>query len=647
MTHHMRQLFLATTALGLICLQDTIAQDNPNIVLFLVDDMGWTDWQQDASLNPEGSVVYETPNMLQLAQSGKVFDNAYAASPVCSPTRAAIMTGKTPARTRISDFISGTNNSTANLQQPAWTKNLPSSEITLAESLSAAGYTTGFFGKWHLGQGGNNAADPLLNGFDVNVGGTASGNPGGAGGFFAGSDGRWAGLPGLDTFGTYPSDKYLSDALSEQAQTFITNESGEPFFLMMSHYLVHTPIQAPSNLITKYTNKINSLQGQGVDLKDHDNPTYAAMVEKMDQSLGNLLTRLDDPNGDGNTADSVRDNTLIVFASDNGGLWSSEGSPTRNLPLREGKGSMYEGGIRTPFLMSWTGNASVQQGVVTDARTSAHDIYATALDAAGVLGDGSTPQTTGAELDGVSVLPALEGQAFDRGLQHWHYPHISPQDRNSGLISGGTFVSAVRKDEWKLVFFYDDRHYELYNLESDLGETTDVLSANREVAFELSAAMSNYLVDVNAQMPISQSTNQPVDVPPILFAGLPGDFDNSGMIDSQDWIALRSNLFSDVSSLTEAEAYLLGDINIDGQINRTDFAGFQQAFEAANGAGSFAQLLATIPEPTSSVMLAMGVLAFQHFTARQRTATSDTATLANHTSAQALYSSTQEQNCTK
>jgi len=336
-----------------------MAQGTPNVVLFVVDDMGWTDWQHDAVLNPTGSALYETPNMLRLSQSGVVFNNAYASSPVCSPTRVALMTGKNPARTRITDYISGTNNSTKKLVQPDWVKNLAASDVTLAESLSAANYATGFFGKWHLGESGA-SADPLQNGFQSNVGGGRFGNPGGKnGGFFAGSDGMWVGMPKLNTPKAYPAEKYLSDALNEQAVAYIESHAESPFFLMMSHYLVHTPIQAPKDLVKKYTQKIAQLRTQGVDLKDHTNPTYAAMVEKMDDSLGVLLDRLEDPNGDGNDSDSIRNNTVIFLVSDNGGLWSSEGSPTRNLPLREGKGSVYEGGIRTPAIASWPGISAV------------------------------------------------------------------------------------------------------------------------------------------------------------------------------------------------------------------------------------------------------------------------------------------------
>ena len=359
----------------------------PNVVLFVVDDMGWTDWQADAQLNPTGSIVYETPNMLRLAGQGVTFSQTYAAAPVCSPTRAALLTGKTPARLRLTEYIPGQGNETANLREPAtWLRNLPAAEVTLAEALAADGYATGFFGKWHLGEEGTAAADPLQNGFEVNVGGLHRGNPTFAGGYFAGADGAWAEMPGLDTPSTYASDAYLSDALSEQAESFIeqSQQGGRPFFVMMSHYVVHTPLEAPAELITKYTQKIAELQSQGQDLKGHDDPTYAAMVEKMDQSLGRLLDRLDDPNGDGEADDSIRNHTIIVFVSDNGGLFPAA---TGNSPLREGKGSLYEGGIREPFIVSFTGHAALEQGSRSAARSSSHDVYPTLLAMTQVAGD--------------------------------------------------------------------------------------------------------------------------------------------------------------------------------------------------------------------------------------------------------------------
>ena len=276
--------FLSVGALLVSSLDVAYADPPPNVVVFLADDMGWTDWQFDATLNPTGSMLYETPNLLRLAQQSVSFTDAYATAPLCSPTRASILTGKSPARTRITNIIPSTPNTSATLKEPLIQTFLPGpvAQPNFVNSLKNNGYTTGLFGKWHLGNAG-----PTNYGFDVNVGGTWFGGPGdGAGGWFAGSDGMWAGLPGLDTPGQYPADKYLSDAISEKVGDFVQQHAGQPFVIANWEYQVHTPLQAPANLITKYQNKIALLQGQGVDLKGHTNAIYAAMMEKMDQDLG-------------------------------------------------------------------------------------------------------------------------------------------------------------------------------------------------------------------------------------------------------------------------------------------------------------------------------------------------------------------------
>lgn len=488
----------------------------PNVVLFFVDDMGWTDWQA-SKFQPHGSPLFETPNMVALANSGVTFSNAYASAPVCSPTRASLMTGKNPAKTRVTDWIGAGNSTGKNICSPVdWTKNLQKKETTLAEAMQSGGYDTAFFGKWHLGQHGNADTTPLTHGYSSNIGGTFAGNPGFAGGFFAGTDGAWIGMPGLDAPQVYPSQQYLSDALAEKAAEYIMQsqqrEKAKPFFLTMSHYLVHTPLQAPEKLVSKYNKKIDTLRNQGIDLKGHDDATYAAMVEKMDQSLGILMKRLDDPNNDGNHDDSIRDNTIIVFTSDHGGLDTSADAPTDNAPLREGKGSLYEGGTRVPFLVSWPGNDKIAPGSTSAAQAVTHDIYPTLLDLTGVSGD----EVQNAAMDGVSIRTALEGQAFDRGTIYWHYPHISPQDYGSQEMNGGSFVSSIIEGDWKLIYFYDEPHYELYNLATDLGETRNVLHANPGIAISLSQALRDCLVESNAQMPVSISTEEPVDVPPIL-----------------------------------------------------------------------------------------------------------------------------------
>ncbi|MEM8865618.1 MAG: sulfatase-like hydrolase/transferase [Planctomycetota bacterium] len=581
-----------------------VAADKPNVLVFFADDLGWADWEHDATVNPNGSPVYQTPNMLRLAREGLVFNNAYASAPVCSPTRASLMTGQTSARHDFTDHSGGGANSTPTLSSPSFTRTIQGSATTLAESLgsSAGGYDTGFIGKWHAG------GQPTNHGFDYNIAGGGAGCPCNpvSDGFFAGSDGRWSGMPGIDSFGQFPADTYLTDVLSDFAEDYIADKANDPdpFFLMMAPYQVHVPLQAPAATITKYQNRIAQLQSQGVDLQGHDNPIYAAMVEEMDKALGRALDRLDDPNGDGDTSDSIRDNTIVMLASDNGGLTIGElGSApaTENGPLRSGKGSVYEGGIRTTFITSWTGNANIAQNTTTNARVSTHDIYPTLLELADLDSNPSVPRN--ANMDGVSFAGALEGGAHDRGYQYFHYPHRSNQDKLGGsIVTGGSFVSAIRDDDHKLIFFYETRDYELYNLTNDIGETTDLLSLEPQKAFELSLALNMYLREVGAGMPIAQITGQPVAAPNVLWLTPEGDFNGDGVINIQDWTLLRNSVGNQYSVADTVVGYQTGgDINLDGVIDRDDFAAFKDAFNGVNGPGAFSRMLEGVPEPTSVI----------------------------------------------
>lgn len=499
----------------------------PNVVLFFVDDMGWSDWQRSA-LNPEGSDVYETPNLLRLAQSGVVFDNGYASAPVCTPTRVSLMTGSSAGRHRTTDFIGAGSPGVRGVLPPSdWSQELDASEVTLPEALRDGGYQTGFFGKWHLGSQGTPAADPLANGYGTNVAGRNYGNPGPAGGFFAGSDGAWAGLPGLDTPGSFASDAYLSDAIADRAADFVSSSvsQGDPFFLTLSHYLVHTPIQAPADLVTKYNNKISGMLGRGEDVGGHDNATYAAMVEKLDQSIGQVLDRLQDPNGDQDQSDSVLDSTVVIFTSDNGGLTSF--NVTDNRPLREGKGSIYEGGIREPYIVSWTGSSDVGSGVINSTPVVTHDLYPTLLELTGVAGDTAQESRT----DGVSFAGALAGQTLQRKPIVWHYPHVSPQDGgdNNNGIDGGQFVSAIRSDNWKLIWFHEQARYELYNLSTDPGEASNVAAANPAVSLELSDKLRRNLIDSDALMPevvFGSAGRRSLEPPPLAVFEVPLPLDD-------------------------------------------------------------------------------------------------------------------------
>ncbi|MFC1610879.1 sulfatase-like hydrolase/transferase [Myxococcota bacterium] len=558
---------------------DNGPQTRPNVVLFLVDDMGWTDWQRHPQLNPTGSIVYETPNMHRLADEGVTFGHGYSSAPVCSPTRASIMTGKTTARTHISQWIVSDDTwqqtlQTANLKQPPdWQRNLLASEVTVAEAFQSAGYATGFVGKWHMGRKEDPGGNPLNHGFDTDVGSAnanGSGNSYNLDSHFAGSDGAWAGMTGLEEPGSFAPDAYLADVLTDAAEDFVEHRHGEPFFLLLSQHVPHQPIEAPQNLVDKYTAKIATLQSQGRNLKGHTSPVYAGMIESMDDSLGRILDRLDDPNDDGSTADSIRDNTIIVFASDNGGLLRVDSRPdrpyaTRNLPLRDGKGSLYEGGVRVPFLVSWTGNGAIAQGTVSTARTSSHDIYPTLLEMTGVAGD----PAHNASMDGVSIVEAIEGLPFTRPWQFWHYPHMSPQDY-SRYVVGGRFVSAVRQGAWKLLYYYDNQQFALYQTDGDIGETTNLMGASRRaerVAHELSQALHDHLQAAGAQTPINKSTNQPVALPPVLPAqpiALDGPTAHFGLDETNGTVIADSSGNGNHGALTGGTNVTLGQPGVSG-----------------------------------------------------------------------------------
>ena len=513
------------------------AQDSPppNIVLVFVDDMGWADWERDATINPTGGLLYQTPNLLALAQQSVQLRNAYAAAPVCTPTRAALMTGMRPARNGMTQLTHKvTNHQTPTMRDTLvagdnnsirWEENLPLGN-TLGEVLKTRGYQNAFFGKWHLANtNAETAANPLNAGFDVNVGGDISGSPNGVGGFFAGADGAWN-LPGLRASdgADYASDKYLSDVLTEKAEEFIETSaaSNDPFFVMMSHYDVHTPNQAPGINdegfadYQAFVSRRNLLESQGVNLDGHRNPNYAWKLKKMDDSLGQLMSRLDDPNGDGLKDDSVRDNTVVIFASDNGG----ESSSTSNSPLRSVKGSAYEGGVRAPFLFSWTGNTHVQQGRIDNhALTSTEDIYSTLIDVAGIA-----PPAVADQLDGVSLRGLMEGGSAEKSSVIWHYPHLA-----NGNFAGREFYSGIRSGEWKLLYFYDDETYELYNVADDLAESNNLIEERTDIAHGLSLELRNYLVTVNAKYPIRQGYSEgEVDAPPVV--GLVSYYDFEGSL---------------------------------------------------------------------------------------------------------------------
>ncbi|QOV91588.1 sulfatase [Humisphaera borealis] len=451
-------LLLAASSPGV-----AVAAAKPNIVVFLVDDLGQRD------IGCYGSTFYETPNLDKLAKQGALFTDAYAACPVCSPSRASLMTGKYPQRTGITDYIG------APMTPQAWKRNtkllpapysdrLAHEEVTIAEALKAGGYATFFAGKWHMGPQGFWPEDQ---GFDINKGGVDKGGPYGGKKYFSPYDN-----PRLPDG---PPGEHLPDRLATETAKFIADNKDKPFLAYLSFYDVHTPLMARPDLEKKYEEKRKRL---GLEAKwgregDRDvrlvqeHAVYAAMVDAMDQAVGKVLAKLDEL--------KLADNTIVLFTSDNGGLSTSEGWPTSNLPLRGGKGWLYEGGIREPLLIRWPGVVKPET-VVQDA-VSGIDYFPTFLEAAGL------PMPAGHPADGVSLLPLLKDgkKLADRPL-YWHYPHYGNQ--------GGAPGTAVRQGDWKLIHWFEDDKWELFNLATDLGETKDLASANPDKVAALKAEMA-------------------------------------------------------------------------------------------------------------------------------------------------------------
>lgn len=444
--------------------EDEQVGERPNVIIFLADDLGWT------GLRCFGSDFYETPNLDQLAAEGMKFTDAYAACTVCSPTRASVMTGMYPARLRCTDFIAGQNRPYAKLRIPNWTKRLESKYTTIAEALHAAGYRTGHFGKWHLNGRGEfaNQTGPLQQGFDVSVE-----KPTGSKGYF---------LP--QRIRAESGSNYVTDWLTDQACQFIRDSREEPFFLYFAYHVPHTPIQGREDLVEKFRKR---REPQAI----HNNPVYAAMVASLDDSVGRVRDCLE--------SEGLADNTLVVFTSDNGGLTQRFGKHdgfTENLPLRRGKGSAYEGGVRVPTIVHWPG--ITPPGSVSSTPIMTTDYYPTVLEVTGVAGDAAHNR----HVDGKSLVPTLRDpeQSFDRQL-YWHYPHYH--------AGGDGPYSAVRDRDYRLILFHEDDFVRLYNLADDLGEQHDLSKVMPDRTRALRQNLEDWMKSVNAQRPTSNPNFDP------------------------------------------------------------------------------------------------------------------------------------------
>ncbi|MCF7568230.1 sulfatase [Sabulilitoribacter arenilitoris] len=483
--------------------------DKPNIILFLVDDMGWQDtsvpfWDRRTPLND----IYQTPNMERLASQGVKFTNAYATS-VCSPTRVSLMTGMNAARHRVTnwtlrkDVNQPMEDNHKTLSFPQWNVNgiSPSQDTpraahatTLPQLLQGAGYHTIHVGKAHFGARETLGANPTNLGFDVNIAGHAAGGPGsylGTDNFGNRKNNVW-GIPGLEVY--HGKDIFLTEALTLEAKKALdaSLSKEEPFFLYMSHYAIHVPLMADKRFIQKYLDK-------GMPESE---AKYAALIEGMDKSLGDLMDYIEEKN--------IVDNTIILFMSDNGGLSAHARAGEKhkhNAPLNSGKGSIYEGGIREPMIVKWP--SITKPNTVNDDYLIIEDFYPTILELAGV----ENYQTI-QKIDGVSFTEKLKGK--DEAIQDrplfWHYP-------NEWGVSGpgiGAF-SAVRQGDWKFIYFHESKTMELYNLKEDISEANNLIEQHTDKTKVLAKTLSDYLVEVGAQMPKYKETNKKVPLPIELF----------------------------------------------------------------------------------------------------------------------------------
>ncbi len=460
----MKANFILLTGLALTCMlfaaETRANSEKTNVVLILIDDLGWKD------LGCYGSNYYQTPNIDRLANEGMRFTDGYAACNVCSPTRAAIMTGKYPARLLLTQWLPAGrwNPKTKKMREGRYISNLPLEEITVAEKLREAGYRTGFLGKWHLGT--ETYYYPEHQGFDVNVAGRDYGAPGS---YFYPFEGSWQ-IPttGKKLYKKSPlagrEGDYLVDRLAEEAEKFIRDSRKQPFFLMLSHYAVHAPLQGKPEKLDRY-NQVAPTQRQGP-------PHYAAMVESVDDSVGRVMKTLRDLD--------LENRTLVIFTSDNGGFAKA----TDNSPLRANKGTNYEGGIRVPVIIKWPGKTKPTS--VSSEPIISTDFYPTIL---AVTGQKPEPHQ---HVDGKNLVPLLTGTGpLERDTLYWHYPHYN---RHPSSFPSG----AIRAGRWKMIEDYETGQLSLYDLNNDIAESKNLSQENPAKVTELYGKLKAWRQQVGA-----------------------------------------------------------------------------------------------------------------------------------------------------
>lgn len=444
-------------------------QNPPNILLIVVDDLGYSD------LGCYGNDLVETPNIDRLASEGVRFTTAYASCTVCSPTRASLMTGKNPVAVNITDWIPGQQDSRGGPEPhqkfvvPRFNQQLLLEEISIAEKLSEAGYVTASIGKWHLGGEGYLPTDQ---GFDLNVAGYSKGSPPSYYYPYTRKNRKDIITP-LELTG---DSLYLTDRLTNEAIRFMGKDREEPFFLYLPFYNVHTPLEGRPDLVAKYEARLLPHRGDSI----RRNPHFLAMCEAVDENLGRIMKFLEDH--------ELAENTLVVFTSDNGGLLLRSGEDNRfiraswNHPLREGKGTHYEGGLRIPAIVHWPRH--IEGNRTSDEIIISTDLYPTLAEVAGISIDH--------KIEGISLLPhLLHSEAIDRETLYWHYPHY-----HLGMPGG-----VIREGDYKLIEYFETGRLELYNLKEDPGEVHDLSAKNPSKADKLHQKLQNWRLDIKAQMP--------------------------------------------------------------------------------------------------------------------------------------------------
>lgn len=477
----MKKLVLLVIVLFIISSCDQNKQvsesNKPNILFIVVDDLGYAD------LSVTGSNYYETPNIDGIAKSGSNFTNGYATCAVCSPSRASLLNGQFAARHGVTQYIGAkTGEAWRNLNRhtkllpPEYRLNLNHDDITLPEVLKENGYVTFFAGKWHLGGEKENAL-PTNHGFDINQGGYEKGGPY-SGGYFSPFNNPYMsdheGEKGMS----------LSMKLANETSSFIKANKDSTFLAYLSFYAVHGPIQTTKEKWSKYRDKADNMgiHEKGFEMerilptrKYQDNPVYAGLIEQVDEAIGSVLKTLKELNLD--------KNTIIVFTSDNGGVTSGDNYSTNQLALRGGKGYQWEGGIKVPYFIyvPWLD----QEGVNIEVPVSGADLYPTLLDLANV------PQQIQHKIDGVSVKPLLEGKTIASRPLYWHYPHYGNQ--------GGEPSSIIREGDWKLIYYWEDDHIELYNLKEDIGEVKELAKEEEAIALQMKDKLLNWLKEMDTE----------------------------------------------------------------------------------------------------------------------------------------------------